>query len=190
MGSNTVRFGLYKPAGSDFINETTDLNNNWDTIDANCNPTLQDSKTADTSRASTTTLTADPDISLSLVAGKDYLLEGVLFLGPGAEAGDFKYAFHMSTGSANGSYGSIGLAVGVTDVQGNVKCAALSDVAITNAVSANVGIDDVGATILLVTGLIRCVTAGALQLHWAQNASNATPTVLKKDSYIKLERTN
>lgn len=35
MSSTTSRMGLYKPVGAEFVNVTTDLNNNWDKIDAN-----------------------------------------------------------------------------------------------------------------------------------------------------------
>lgn len=34
MSSTTTRSGLYKPTGSEFVNVVTDLNNNWDKVDA------------------------------------------------------------------------------------------------------------------------------------------------------------
>jgi hypothetical protein len=34
MSSTTTNLGLYKPAAGENVNVTTDLNNNWDTIDA------------------------------------------------------------------------------------------------------------------------------------------------------------
>lgn len=34
MSSLTTRMGFYKPVGAEFVNVTTDLNNNWDKVDA------------------------------------------------------------------------------------------------------------------------------------------------------------
>lgn len=33
MATLTPNYGLYKPAGTEFVNEVTDLNDNWDTLD-------------------------------------------------------------------------------------------------------------------------------------------------------------
>lgn len=143
-------------------------------------------KTADTSRASTTTATADPELTISLEANAVYIWDGWLkyFADPAA---DLTVDFTAPTGTL-GEW--VGFAAG----------SGTSGVAVTTGYSIRTETNDIqqgrnyyGTTDsqhgLLLRGTIRVgSTAGTFSLDWAQGTSNATATVVYTDSWLRFQR--
>jgi hypothetical protein len=135
-------------------------------------------KTVDTSRATFTTLTVDPDLAITIPAAGLYFLEGYLsFEGGTLNASDFQFElnsvgnlfFHLSGASpasaviiGNTFGGAAVIALGTTGA-GNLRGAAIKGTVITAA-------------------------PGTLSLSWAQNTSSATATILHKGSWLELRR--
>lgn len=134
-------------------------------------------KTADESVTSSTALQNDDHLVLAAEASATYELEMLLSL-LGAAAGDFKFQYALPAGStmfARIIYFDPSLSLG--------------NALYTNAAPWTAGTDPAFATPVHVVGTLRTGgTAGNLQLTWAQNASNATPTKVLADSYMRLRR--
>ena len=127
-------------------------------------------KGADTARATTTTLTADPDLTVSVLANTVYVVRLSLpYKGAATNTGDFKFGFSVPGGSS-----FAGGFIGVTNPLGVYL---VSVTASSTLISYSNGTGsplwcEVSAT------LITSGTAGSLTLTWAQNTSNATATTL------------
>lgn len=133
-------------------------------------------KPTNEARVSTTTLTADSFLSISLPANTKHMIEGVIFYDTAAAA-DFKFGF---TGPASPTLVRISrrlLAPG--DV-------AFSGITTASAYEASVSITGAaGAGIIFFNGIIHNgVNAGNLVFLWAQNTSNAAATTVLAGSQI------
>lgn len=142
-------------------------------------------KTGDTGRTSTTTLAADPHLTVTAVANAVYRIEGMLYF-TGDPAGDFQFQISGPAGfntalsiltqnnNATATTGSL-----ITDVQGTsglgptVTCGCIAGAALVAAING----------IVTTSG-----TSGAIFVNWAQGASNGTATTLKTNSHIFLTR--
>lgn len=145
-------------------------------------------KAATTSRNTTASPTADPDLVLALVASAVYDFEFVLGLSSAADAaGDFQSQFSypadatvtvmswgLTTALASGSVGDM-------EAVGRMLDAATPTTAINIGCSTTV-------TGYLIKGRITTVTAGNLTLLWAQQASNGNNTNLLGGSYAVARR--
>jgi hypothetical protein len=135
-------------------------------------------KAVDTSRTTTTTLTADPDLAITVPAAGTYFLEGYLSFEGGtlgssdmqiqfASVGNLYYHLAAAGPSANVIIGNTfggGTAVALgSNGAGNLRGAAIKGAVITAA-------------------------PGSLSLSWAQNTSSATATILHKGSWLELRR--
>jgi hypothetical protein len=121
-------------------------------------------KTVSTPRASTTTVTVDPHLALTVVPGI-YKLD----------------AFLMYDGDAAADMNSSGAAFASLPRWG-----ALSDITTS---TLNVG--TIGANTIVVcrpVGTVVVTTAGTFALQWAQGASSATSTILRGQSTLELRR--
>jgi hypothetical protein len=143
-------------------------------------------KGADESRASTTTLTADAELTLAVAAGATYELEAYLVYSQNLAASS-------TTGIKIGWSGPSGAALlwtsngtdGPTSLTGNDVTA--QSISATRSLPANLGtsMSASASGLLTVAG-----TAGTLALTWAQVASNATPTLMRAGSWVRLLRTS
>jgi hypothetical protein len=139
-------------------------------------------KPADTSRASNTTLSNDPDLVFTNVGVGTYLFDGLLrytgitfSTGPG----DIKLGFAFSGSlSASGWVPNTFVSNAANNV--DVVCSNFG----TSRVEGTYGTGtDVGAS---VRGYLVVTAAGTMSLQWAQNTSNATATTMRAGSHLKL----
>ena len=136
-------------------------------------------KVADTSRSSTTTLTADPELSVTIPsAGTWYLLCYLNYEGAAVGTGDLKirvtsvgslryHAIYQGAGGAanvGSTYQGGGTPSGFATAGAGTLC---------------------GGTI---HGTLVTATSGTTGLDWAQNTSNATATTLHAGSAMMLQR--
>lgn len=135
--------------------------------------TLGAYKTADTSRSSTTTLTADPHLTLSVAANAVYAVHVSLAYQAGTTE-DMKTDFTVPSGAT----------MDTTRYLNNIGTHQ------TIATAATVGIwqgsgGNEGATMW---GTLVTSSAGTFALRWAQNTSGATATILRAMSSMTLQR--
>lgn len=154
-------------------------------------------KTADTSRTSTTTTTADPHLQISLLSNAVYVWSGWVkydtdaaadlvldFTLPGDALGEW-----LGFGAGNpvtGASATPTLRVDTQGVSGYMIRTETNDV----AQSRSFGGLGVGITMgVMMNGIVRMgPTAGTLSLDWAQSASSATATTLYTDSWMLFQR--
>jgi hypothetical protein len=136
-------------------------------------------KTGATSRASTTTLTADPHLTLPVDANGtyqitceiDYEADGVadLKIGwtvPASAAGNWTWAGYTTADNPSFNGGNTFASTGPMGGAGAGQ-----------------------ARIVKIGGLLAVSsTAGNLTLTWAQNVSSGTPTILHTYSYLRIDR--
>ncbi|MFD9368770.1 hypothetical protein ACFWA6_13850 [Streptomyces sp. NPDC060020] len=144
-------------------------------------------KSANTTRASTTTLASDPHLVLPVTAGATYLLDGFLeYDGNFGGTGDLKLDWTLPAG-ATIRWAALGNASGDT----TQKYASTSAAAGTTLSVGTYGVAGAGGVrnaasprgYLTVAG-----TAGNITLRWAQQSSHATGTTLYAGSWIRLLR--
>lgn len=138
-------------------------------------------KTGDTSRVSNATLTADPHLTLDLLANYTYILDFTLFsLSPAAA--DIQFALTFPAGATT-PFGGLRL-VSTASVTGDLDPGAYS--------SATSGTSNIGAagsaganTTLLQATIVMSSTVGAVTLLWAQSSSNVGTTTLYQGSSMQ-----
>ncbi len=126
--------------------------------------------TADTSVVSSTALVNATGLVAPVEASAHYWWR-LLLLFNSAATPDGKVAWTVPTG-ADGWWGTVGQTVGVTDYGD----------------SATLLIDGAFTLAVLEGWLVTSSTAGNLQLRWAQNASNATPAIVRAGSMLSIVR--
>jgi hypothetical protein len=148
--------------------------------------TLFARKTGDTSRASSTTMTDDPHLTVSLAASAHYLIYAYLVYQAGT-TGDINIGFSQPTGAA-GSWQGTGMGRDVTASIGTggwtVRMNA-NDVSTTQLRSYG---GDTTNQAVQVMGIVRTSSAGAFTVQWSQAALDATATILRTDSWMQLTR--
>lgn len=142
-------------------------------------------KTADTSRASTTTFAADPHLTFSVEANAVYIWHGWIkyFADP---VPDLQVNFTAPTGSL-GEWHQIAAGSGATTTNTTGQSVRLESNDIVSGRNwYGVSDWDLGAVI---HGTLRVgPTAGTFALQWAQTSSSATATILYTDSWISMQR--
>lgn len=135
-------------------------------------------KAADTQRLSTTTLTADPDLSVTLLTGQ-YSYELFMLFDSVAAGAGFKFS---STGTAVDSR-----ATSPAIADGLVNAGAYGP-KLESFVGATIAYATVGTTTdsngVLYKGSLLITTPGTFGVAWAQNASTASNTTLRAGSYL------
>ena len=195
MATFTPNYNLRKPADTDFAENDTDLNANWDIVDtelkaletktAGFNRKGAIFKAADESIASSTALQDDNDFTMAVVAGRKYIFEFLLIVKAGDAAADFKYNFSFPT--SDGIAGGAGLAAATASgALGDVRTLGRTVTAGTSFTDEIVGVTNAN---LAVTAYIVLVpsASGTFKMQWAQNSSSATATTLAKYSAMKWE---
>jgi hypothetical protein len=142
-------------------------------------------KTADTSRASTTTATADPHLAFDVEASAVYAWHGWIkyFADPAA---DLMVDFTVPSGSL-GEWNGFAAGSGTT-TSSTVGYSLRTEANDVSQARNFYGTSDAdhGAHLY---GILRVsTTAGAFSLDWAQGTSSATATVLYTDSWLMLQR--
>lgn len=141
-------------------------------------------KTASTSRASTTTVTADPELQFTVVAGAEYVGE-FYFRISGDAAADMDVQFTTPAG-ATGSWGSTGQLAGTSatdaDTRTSIRRALNAEIQQSTPTTGTAQINE-GHFRITMGG-----TGGTFSIDWAQTVSNATATVMEADSWVSLTR--
>lgn len=144
-------------------------------------------KQVTTTRASTTTFADDPELQYPLVGGATYRIDLLLHVASNTAA-QVKTNWNIPTG-ASGLKECWG-ADAATTLNGTAGGTPRSGVhQLTNSVAY--GDRNNGATLqhLITEGaVLTTLGAGTFALQWAQNASNATGTIMAIGSYMKIRR--
>lgn len=137
-------------------------------------------KASGTSRTSTTTPTADPDLSANVDAGATYFIDTVLFVSNAGATAGFKVGFN-GTATTTGFNVSV-LAVNPTD---GLVLSAANLTALNSFAGMAMG---TAVTMVQLRGTITVNAAGSLAVYWSQNTSNANATVVQAGSNLFLNR--
>lgn len=150
-------------------------------------PIIMKYKTADVSRASTAAYADDNELAASVVASAAYSVEVYGNYQAGA-TGQIKFQMTFPTG-ATLEGGSWEYDAG-TDAAGAVNWASNGTLSSSSPAAFVAGLVGTGGNVpFRLTGLlITSTTPGILALQWAQNVSNATATILRKGSWMRLCR--
>jgi len=141
------------------------------------------SKPSDTSRASTTTQTADPDLTIALAANASYIINGYLgYANASASAGDLKYSFTAPASNTTlWSSIRIDIASGTTTIAGPNAAGTANNMTAQTSSTSDRSVHIFGT-------VITAGSTGNLTLNWAQNTSNATATIIRANSYLMVQR--
>lgn len=156
-------------------------------------------KTSDTSRAATTTATADPHLQFDVLAGAVYICEGWLKY-DSPTAADLNIDWSTPAGALGewtaigaghspviGSNNTPALITDTPDARGYLMRLETNDVAAARSFGG-LGIGGVPITLHIKTTLRVGPTAGTYSMDWAQLVSNAGATTLYTDSWLRLLR--
>ncbi|MET7452542.1 hypothetical protein ABZT03_11710 [Streptomyces sp. NPDC005574] len=157
-------------------------------------------KTADTSRAATTTRTADPHLTFEVEANAVYVLDGWLKY-DGPIAADLNLDWTVPSGSL-GEWTGFGAGVG-TVISTNTTPTLTSDTQSSRGYLIRTETNDIDAArsfgclgtvgltplTVMLNGTIRVgSTPGTYSMDWAQLVSDATAVTLYTDSWLRLQR--
>lgn len=139
-------------------------------------------KTADESVTSSTTLQADDLLFLPVAANARYIMDGwIRYTGALTPAGDLKMQFTVPSGAAM-SWTNFGVnPSALLDYNVVVEVAGTGSPRAVGGQATEMSCSPRG---YVTTGS----TSGNMQLMWAQNASNGTPTTIKTGSFLRLIR--
>jgi len=135
-------------------------------------------KQAATTRASTTSITADPDLQLTLGVGT-YAITGWINDAGGTSSGGLKGALAFSGSTSSGYWNATGSGTDFTAAPLTQITSSPSGVELESAQSGAVGI--------LITGQIQVTAGGTLSFNWAQNSSNATASTVSAGSWLQAQ---
>ncbi|MFG3173615.1 hypothetical protein ACGFZC_00925 [[Kitasatospora] papulosa] len=140
-------------------------------------------KTASTSRASTTTLTADPHLSVTVSPGT-YCIDACLMY-DGDAAADLKLSWAPPAGTT-GAWWPGGADSSVAAQASLPRWGALSDIGVSSLPVGAIGAGTIVTCRPVGTAVV--TTGGAFALTWAQQTTSTTPTILRGQSTLQLRR--
>ncbi len=144
-------------------------------------------KSADTSRTSTTTFAADPDLQISLAANTVYHIRIRVDYDPGSSglgSADFKWRL---TGPASPTRVSI---LASENAAGSLTSLVETPLnAYPTSRTLSTGGDQTAGMILIDMMISNGANAGTFSFDWAQNASNVSATKVLKGSYLEYRTT-
>lgn len=143
-------------------------------------------KAAHTDRAATTTLAADPHLTMQVQENARYLVEFTLYYAALAAAA-FKTAWVVPTGTV-GSRDVLGPGSTFTDTNADNMPMRAGVHALTTPVAYGTRNHATNLIQARESGIITTATAGTLALSWAQNVANAAVTRLASGSYLRVTR--
>ncbi len=139
-----------------------------------------------TSRASTTTLTADPYLTYAIPAAGTYRVEIDLQLTALAAGATPGLAFQVNfSGTVNGSAGNAFALVGGFDSV--ALTASQSSMALGSTMDVSLGTTPISNTVRI-AGTIQLTSAGALAVEWAQSVSSTNTTTMLQGSSMTVTR--
>lgn len=138
-------------------------------------------KTINTSRSSTTTPTADPELTVSIPAAGVYLIEGLLVAGGGTGA--------TTLGGTIGFTGTFDDTVLPFVTSYDTSGTKVDQIAFNTSAYQLLN-SPLGATYYqgYFRGMLRATSAGTLSFNWAQYISSTSTTVLRAGSYLQATR--
>lgn len=138
---------------------------------------------------SSTTYQADDHLFLPFSAGITYELAGWIAL-EGPTAGDIKMRVSWTGTLTRFDWGLSGLATTATTGEGDLKSVAQLGSTTSPSTEIIMGTITANWSNILISGTVVTSTAGQLTLEYAQSASTATNTIVKKGSWMKLIQTS
>lgn len=151
---------------------------------------IQAEKAGNTSRDTTTSPAADPELVLVLPANRTYDVELALIVTAGNAAGDIRVALGWSN-TATVTYTGLGLvktlASGST---GDAEMFALAPDAATSTTAVGYGASTTATSVEIRARVVTGGSAVTLSLLWSQDTSSGTPTVLGTGSKMVARRAN
>lgn len=189
-GITARRMDTYvSPAVSDLIYITQSGSGNWYAWGRGSDGSVAIGETvvlrkpSSTSRASTTTLAADPHLSVNVVPGT-YTVD--CFLTYDADtAADLKLGW-FAPASTTGAWWPGGSDSGNTTLAATARWGAPADFTTTSLPVAGVGAGTIVACRPVGTAVV--TGTGQISLAWAQNASSVTPTIVRGQSWLQVRR--
>lgn len=147
---------------------------------ARLNATQVAYKSSNTFRSSTTTLTADPDLTLAVVANATYIMEARIVAVSTSATPDITVGFSGPSGATMDRWSMMW-----NDATTTVAAVTLADITTTrnNALSANLSQEHRMSGMLVTSS-----TAGNFAFQWAQGTSDATSTIVRAGSWLRLTR--
>ncbi|MGW4603739.1 hypothetical protein ACWENS_10760 [Streptomyces sp. NPDC004532] len=145
--------------------------------------TIDRVKTANTARASQTSVSADPHLTIPVVPGT-YRIDAVLFYDADAAA-DLQIGW-TAPASTTGTWWPSG-----SDSSNTTQAATARWGAVTNVGSGTLPVAGIGAGTIVTcrpVGTAVVTTAGTLALAWAQQTSSTTATTVRQFSALSLRR--
>ena len=189
-GITARRMDTYvSPAASDLIYITQASSGNWlawgrgSDGSVAIGETVAARKSASTSRASTTTMANDPHLTFTVSPGT-YLLDAFLMYDADAAA-DLKLGW-AGPASTTGAWWPGGADSGAAALATSPRWGALSDIT-----TSTLPVGAVGAGTIMAcrpVGTVIITASGTFALMWAQQATSATPTVLRGQSTLQMKR--
>lgn len=196
MGTSTAVLQLYKPDGTEFVDEAIQLNANWDRVETavvadRARLTALErkgfsSKAADQGVTNSATLVNATNLSHAVAAGFTYDTTWVLRASATNFTPKIKVGFTFPTGDLNVLGHGLNSVDHTAGTSANAEHVHRQDSASPSTPTPyGVGTASVG---ILFRTLFVCTVSGTLQLQFAQNiATAATTTTVSIGSYVKWE---
>lgn len=178
-GSNNGRIFFSTREPFEYVNKDM-----W--INPNALDTLYIIKSSTTSRASTTTLTDDPHLSVDLPENGVFEINLNLAAFCSSATPDIKIDWNLSSVSLDGRRFSLGPSVLETDITNcNVNISSLSSLGDDNIFAASSGnASSIFENFIVSTSAVD----GIITLRWAQNTSNANALYVLSGSYLTVRQ--
>lgn len=137
-------------------------------------------KPANTTRTSTTTLAADPDMVLALDASSTYLVRGFMIVNAANANMDYKYSLNYTGTIASIANGRSHLPAGGTAVANVTSASILGSTSVTDTTS--------GLGWVEFWAVVTTTTAGNIEFQWAQNTSDVGNLTVQAGSYLMWQK--
>jgi len=153
-------------------------------------------KSADTSRASTTTVADDPHLTFTVAASATYIIDGFLYYSADT-TGDIQVSWTAPSGATGQWLGNgVGTSVASATSSGGTTTNVTTSWGYTiraesttmPAARAFGGIDSGTLLGVQIVGTVHSAAGGTFAMSWAQNSSSSTATKLYTDSWVRLQR--
>ncbi len=138
-------------------------------------------KTSNTSRSSTTTFAADPDLAFSTTASTTYGFKILVFFGSSNNTPDFKFRINHSTSVTNIQYMAQMRDNDVQTFTHTVNNALAQSVTL----ATNDGVTGANVGYVFIEGTVEVNTSGTFSFEWAQNTSNGNATQVIRGSSLQ-----
>jgi hypothetical protein len=138
-------------------------------------------KAVDESITNSTTYQDDNELFVPVTGGTTYVVEGYIAYNTASAAG-INLRLTGPTGTGIWTFTSLSVSGGTSDT-GTLRMS----VSVNGVGSARLGgaTSDLGATL---RGTFLPTASGNLQFQWAQNAASATPTVVRANSWLSVQK--